>query len=252
MNNLWITGLDTREPHKPNLICFPFSGGSAQFFFPWRSPLEDVNVLAVQLPGRANRYREAVFTEMHALIEVLADQLKSVLTPPFFFFGHSLGSLIAFELARYLQAHALPSPDHVFVSGYSAPQCEWPLTRRRPKIMHNLPKEEFVRQLRVFKGTPSEILDNPELLDLFLPALVADFTILDTYQYQSGARLTSPVTAFGGLQDTEDFPKETIKAWEAQTQGERFSYYMLPGEHFFIKTSESLLFEILRNKMNVE
>ena len=162
------------------------------------------------------------------------------LLTPLFFFGHSLGSLIAFELARYLQAHAMPSPDHVFVSGYSAPNANGP--HATPSENHAQPAQGGIcpSASRVFKGTPSEILDNPELLDLFLPALVADFTIPDTYQYQSGARLTSPVTAFGGLQDTEDFPKETIKAWEAQTKREG-SLITCSWRALFIKTSESLL-----------
>ena len=131
---------------------------------------------------------------------------------PYAFFGHSMGSLISFELVRYLRREGHdPGPVRLFVSGHRAPQLPDP-----DPPTHHLAEPEFIEELRRLKGTPEEVLQNAELLRLMLPLLRADFALCETYIYRPEKPLTCPITAFGGLQDDE-VPRETLAAWHEQT-----------------------------------
>jgi medium-chain acyl-[acyl-carrier-protein] hydrolase len=198
-----------------------------------------VEVCAVQPPGRGSRLREAPFTNMPDLISAAAPALAPCTNPPFAFFGHSLGALVAFEFARRLRRAGRGGPSHLFVSGCRAPQLA--LTRAHT---YDLPEPEFVEELRRLKGTPEEVLDHPELLQLILPLLRADFSIAQTYTYApEEPALSCPVTAFGGKGD-EEVGRESLEAWCEQTN-DSFSMHLLPGDHFFIHESQSLLLEVI-------
>ncbi|ARU57789.1 oleoyl-(acyl-carrier-protein) hydrolase [Oleiphilus messinensis] len=242
---------------RPALICIPFSGGSAQYFHTWRKDLEHaIDLRAVQLPGRAERFQEATIENMESLIPPLAEAIHGTIsndntgtnhkprTQPFSLFGHSLGSLIAFELCHYLNEHYGISPEHLFVSGHSAPHCEWPETRRRPRILSSLPEAAFIEQLIRLGGTPQELLRDRELLAFFLPTLRADFGLLESYKFQSREPLDIPVTALGGLSDLNDVPQTQVRAWAELTLAD-FHCFMLEGDHFFINNQKLKVQEIL-------
>ncbi len=247
----WLVSTHPLRKGVLNLICLPFSGGTAQYFAHWDALFgQQVNIIAVQLPGRANRYREPPCTNMAELVAELAVQLKDTIQQPYALFGHSLGSLIAFELALYLQNTGQAMPLHVFASGYSAPCSPWPETRTRPRNMHLLDDAQLVAQLQKLNGTPQEILNDKDLLPIYLPALRADFEILDTWTPGLDCKLNTPITAFGGTDDVASFPKAQIKAWENHTT-RQFSFYMLQGDHFFIRSSEPLLRQIMLDKLGL-
>jgi medium-chain acyl-[acyl-carrier-protein] hydrolase len=238
------------SPARPNpnaalrLFCFPYAGGSAQIYRSWSKRLPtSVEVCAVQLPGRGNRLREPPFTDLHTLVRALAEALLSYLDKPFAFFGHSMGALIGFELAQRLRERASPGPIQLFVSGHRAPQLE-----RDGPTTYDLPEPELLAELRRMNGTPREVLEHPELIQLMLPLLRADFEVVQTYLYAPRPPLDSPITAFGGLRD-EDVSREQLARWREQTTAE-FSLHMLPGDHFFIQTSETLLLEVLSRKLD--
>lgn len=186
-----------------------------------------IEVCAINLPGREGRFREQPHTRMDMLIQDLADGLSDHLGTSYAFLGHSMGAMIAFELARELRRRTVPGPAYLFVSGRQAPHVPDP---DPPK--YNLPDTEFIEELRTLAGTPPEVLEHPELMELMLPLLRADFELVDTYVCREEPPLDCPISAFGGLGDPETRPEE-LAAWREQTSG-TFRMRLLPGNHFFL------------------
>lgn len=231
----WVLWPKPNPRARLRLFCFPFGGGGASFYRTWTDGLPpDVEVCAVQLPGRENRLREPPFTQLSMLVETLARLLEPHLHIPFAFFGHSMGALIGFELARQLRRQNRIGPIYLFISGRRAPQLP---NLDPPK--HNLPESEFIEELRHYNGTPELVLQEPELMEIFLPLLRADFSILETYVYKNEDSLSCPITAFGGLQDSKT-SYEDLTAWHEQTCRE-FRLKMFPGDHFYLKGARAQL-----------
>lgn len=233
--NSWLIFPKPNLQPKLRLFCFPYAGAGASVFYSWSNKLpSDIEVCAVQLPGRESRIAETPFTRLDPLIEALTPVLAPNLELPFAFFGHSVGALICFELACQLRRQKLPTPLHLFVSARRAPQI--PLSQFP---VHQLPEPAFVERIRHFSGTPWEVLQNPELMSLFLPILRADLAINETYVYQPEAPLSSSISAFGGFYDPE-VTMEELDAWRDLTSS-NFSLLMFPGDHFFIKSETNAL-----------
>jgi medium-chain acyl-[acyl-carrier-protein] hydrolase len=240
----WLVRARPNPNAALRLFCFPYAGGSAQIYRAWPQRLPpSVEVCAVQLPGRGNRLREPPFTDLDTLVRALAEALLPYLDQPFAFFGHSMGALICFELAHRLRERGSPGPIQLFVSGHRAPQL-----KRDEPTSYDLPEPELLEELRRINGTPREVLEHPELIQLMLPLLRADFKVVQTYLYAPRAPLDTPLTAFGGLRDA-DVSREQMAGWREQTTAE-FSLHMLPGDHFFIQTSEALLLEVLSRRLD--
>jgi medium-chain acyl-[acyl-carrier-protein] hydrolase len=176
------------------------------------------------------------------VLESLASAFIPYTDKPFAFFGHSLGALLCFEFAHKLRTYYGQEPCHIFVSGRRAPHL--PDTDR---ITYNLPASEFIDELRRLNGTPKEVLENPELMSLMMPALRADFEICQTYSYSEKAPLRCQITALGGLQD-EDVSTEALQAWRDYTNGP-FRMRVFAGDHFFLQTSESLLLQVVSQEL---
>ena len=166
------------------------------------------------------------------MVESVASHLSGELTPPFAFFGHSMGSILAYELACLLRRNGLPQPVHIFASGRRGPQVP-----RRYEPFHELPDDQFIQRLRQLNGTPEELFQHAELLAFILPTLKADFAVCENYLYRGDERLDCPVTGLGGLDDP-DISREDVSAWGAITRG-RFRAEMFVGDHFFLNTSRS-------------
>jgi medium-chain acyl-[acyl-carrier-protein] hydrolase len=217
-----------RPAARLRLFCFPYAGGSASAYRTWAGLLPDsVELCAVQLPGRENRAGEPLLTRMDDVVAMLMRDVPAFLTMPYAFFGHSMGSHIAFELARALRRKFVPGPVHLFASGRHAPQLP-----DAHKAIHALPDDEFIEELRLLQGTPDEVLRHPELMQLLTPILRADFAVCETYEYRDEAPLSCPITALGGADDAEASETE-LAAWETQT-ARRFDMLMFPGNHFFL------------------
>ena len=192
----------------------------------------------IQLPGREDRLREKALTNIASIIEGLERNLCSHLDKPFAFFGHSMGAIISFELARHLRRLNWTEPYRLFVSGRRAPQL--PIS---DPITYNLTDHEFLAQVARLNGIPSGALENRELMETILPLLRADFEVCQTYRYADEPPLQCAITAFGGLED-EFADHEKLETWRAQTTNS-FSLFMLPGDHFFIKTAKDEILRIL-------
>lgn len=226
----WLLRQAADSPSAPRhrLYCFCYAGGSANYFLPWQRHLAPgVQLCAVQLPGRGARFKETPFSSISPLIETLAQLIAGQDKTPFSFFGHSLGGLLAFELARYCKSHYLPMPERLIVSGCNGPQ------RLNPsKGLHRLPDEELIAALRDYNGTPPEILEYRELMELVLPAIRADFSLVETYRYLPLGALDIPITAFAGKRDSYN-SVEQVEAWAMETNA-AFRTHWFDGDHFFI------------------
>lgn len=241
--NLWLPYLQPNPEAQLRLFCLPYAGGSALIYRSWLHKLPPgVEVCALELPGRGHRMKEAPFRNVFELVPVLAEALQAYLDKPFAFFGHSMSALIGIELARHLRRRAGLAPEHLFVSGRSAPQLG-----KKGDNLYDLPDDELVERLRKLNGTPREVLEHPELMQLMLPLLRADFSVCDTYVYPDEPPLDCPITAFGGLGDP-NVPRSGLEAWAAQTSGP-FSLRMLPGDHFFLHENEAMLLHVLAREL---
>lgn len=224
---------------KVRLFCLPYAGGRALNYRTWSNNLsENVEVCAIEIPGRGTLLRDAPFTRIKPLVETIAQNILPKLDKPFALFGHSMGALVSFELAHFLRKQYGVNPFHLFVSARRAPQ----ITSTKPTI-YSLPEAEFIAELYRLNGTSKEILENRELMELFLPILRADFEVIETYIYRKKLSLEYPLTAFGGLSDTEANIDE-LQAWGKQTNA-TFVLKMFPGDHFFIHSAQSELLEYL-------
>jgi len=241
--NPWFPNVRFNPRAALRLFAFPYAGGSTAIYRNWRKALpDDVDLCPVQLPGRGSRMREECYKRIPALVESLAEVLRPYLDRPFAFFGHSMGAVIGFELARHLrESHSL-EPAHLFVSGRRAPR----VTGERLHT-YALPEAEFIAELQRLNGTPSDVLLHAELMQVMLPLLRADFELIQTYEYVPGPPLDCPVSAFGGLQDYE-VEREMLEAWREQTEGP-FSLHMLPGDHFFLHAAGQQLLRLLAQKL---
>lgn len=240
----WVTCPRPNPQARLRLFCFPYAGGWALNFRTWPESLPTtVEVCPVQLPGRGTRLLEPPFTRLEPLVQALAIALFPHLDKPFAFFGHSMGGLVSFELARLLRRKYGLGPVHLFVSGCRAPHV--PATK--PQI-HALPEPAFLEELRHLNGTPEAVLKNAELRQLFLPALRADFAVVETYVYTVEPTQDFPITAFGGLQDPQ-LSCDQLEAWRDQTNAS-FSLHMFPGDHFFLHSAQPLLLQTLSQKLH--
>ena len=211
-------------------------------FRSWRPYLPSaIELYPVQLPGRENRFKEPPFTRLTPLIETLASILSSRLDKPFAFFGHSMGALICFELTRYIRKHFSLSPVQLFIAGYPAPQT------KASKPILSLRPEQILQKIESFQGTPEVVLQNAELMQVMMPALLADFELCETYQYSAQEPLDCAISAFGGWEDPA-VSRESLALWANQA-GRTFTLRMLPGNHFFVRSRQQLLLQFISHDL---
>jgi medium-chain acyl-[acyl-carrier-protein] hydrolase len=224
----WFQSLSPVDGKSLRLFCFPYAGGNTSGFRIWQRHFPpDIDLCLVHLPGRGKRTGEQMFTRLTLLVQTLADLITREPQPPYALFGHSMGALISFELARELRRRGFAAPQRLLVSGHAAPN----LHSGKPPIF-NLPEESFIEEIRKMGGTARELLDNPEAMRLFCSVLRADFEMVDTYEYRAEEPLSCPITVYSALQDSEA-PVESLHVWQEHTSAS-CKVRMFPGDHFFI------------------
>jgi medium-chain acyl-[acyl-carrier-protein] hydrolase len=239
----WIVRPRPNPGATLRVFCFPYAGLGTSVFRAWPPAFPShIELVLMQPPGRESRWGEKAFERAEDLAASATQSLLPHLTMPFVFFGHSLGAMISFEVARQLRRAGHPQPVRLFASAHRAPQLPHP----HPRI-HTLPDSEFIDQMcHQYGGIPQAVLDNPELVELMLPGLRADFTVFETYGYVEEPPLACPITAFGGARDRRITERE-ISGWGQQTEQE-FRQEMFDGDHFFLQDRrEQLLASIMRD-----
>lgn len=236
----WLVRPAVRQQAAVRLFCLPYAGSGAAAYHPWQPLLPPwVELVIVQLPGREQRLREQPVTRIADAVAAITDAMAELLDRPYALFGHSMGALIAFEVARALRSADAPPPACLLVSGRRAPQ----LAEQEPPI-HALADGPFVGALmRRYNAIPRQLLEDVELLRLFLPALRADVELLETYSYTPAPPLDYPILAMGGLEDTRA-PLEYLMDWQLQTKAP-LTVRQFPGGHFYINTTRAELLSAL-------
>ena len=237
----WFVNPAPRHNADLRIICFPYAGGNSSTYTPWIKLLpENIELIAVQPPGRSSRMGEPAFTDMDQLIEELLRVIPNLLTKPYIFFGHSLGSRVSFELMTRLQQKGYPLPLHFIASGSKGPHLQ-----AKYDITYHLPDDEFIAKLATLNGTPQEVLENKELMALFLPLLRADFQIAECYRYSSDITFDFPITVFGGQEDVR-VSLEDLQSWQTFFSPQA-DIQVFPGGHFFIESHTEVVLDKLNN-----
>ncbi|HYP40295.1 MAG TPA: alpha/beta fold hydrolase [Chloroflexia bacterium] len=243
MGESWLARVEPKSQARLRLFCFPYAGGRASIFRAWQANLPPaVEVFPIEFPGRGMRFAERLHVQLTPLVREIASEIQPYMDRPFALFGHSMGALVSFELARELQSTYGLSPAHLFVSAHRAPHL--PDTSLP---MHTLSDPDLLQRLHGLNGTPGELLQEPDLMKLTLPIVRADFSVCETYAYAPGAALTCPISTFGGWQDVM-VTRDQLEAWGQHTHAS-FELHMLPGEHFFLHTAQSLVLRILSQEL---
>jgi medium-chain acyl-[acyl-carrier-protein] hydrolase len=223
------------------LFCFPHAGAGASYFAPWAGMLAgDVELIAIQLPGREDRWNEPAFTQVAPLVRNLVLALRPYLHGSYSFFGHSGGALLAYELAHAVRENRRSEPRHLFLSGQAAPDAPVGVAR-----LHDLPELQFRAAIQALGGLTSAVSENEDLMEIILPAVRADFTMWETYTFPSRPALSVPITALGGRRDDRT-PPAGVTAWGAHTTGE-FRSLLLEGDHFYLNGPNQELLSTVGN-----
>ena len=243
LSNKWLLFPMPNPAAAIRLFCFHYAGGSAQVFHDWPRHLPPiVEMGAIQLPGRGHRLGEPHVRRLAPLCRIAAQELLPYLDKPFVFFGHSMGALLCFETARSLRRENRRQPARLFVSATEAPH-----RRSMDEPLSGLPRSALVKKLHELDGTPVEVLQNDELLDLMLPTIRADFELCETYEYRPELPLECPMTIYGGLEDHE-VEAERLAAWSEMTVG-ACEVQMFPGGHFYIDSSRAIFLQIFADDL---
>ncbi|MFP2905265.1 thioesterase II family protein [Pyxidicoccus sp. 3LFB2] len=236
----------TRKPlpaPRMRLFCFPFAGGSAAIYNTWGAGMPaGVELCPVQLPGRERRLMEKPFDSLPTLVDALLPVLAPLLDRPFAFFGYSMGSRISLELTRRLHLRNGPMPRGLMVAAAGPPR------ENDRKPIHHLPEAEFIAHLRKYDGTPEEILQHRELLELLLPTLRADFALAWWENGNHAVKLDVPISVMGAVGDAH-VPLERLEGWREETGSEDFRVRHFPGGHFFIRQQQDAILTAVREDL---
>ncbi|QRK92778.1 thioesterase [Saccharopolyspora erythraea] len=223
----WFRRFHTAPQGATRLVCFPHAGGSASSYLQLSKELSSsLEVFAVQYPGRQDRRGEPGFASMTALAERIAEVITPLLDRPFAFFGHSMGAIAAFEVARLLEARGGGTPRALFASGRRAP------TTSRDESVHKRDDKGLIDEIRQLSGTDSRLFDDEEIVQMILPSLRSDYTAIETYEYRPGPDVSCPIVALAADAD----PRVTIEEaqqWKQHT-ADVFHLETFRGGHFYL------------------
>jgi surfactin synthase thioesterase subunit len=237
----WLRRFHPSPEAATQLVCFPHAGGAASFYLPVAAALAPrIDVMAVQYPGRQDRRQEPCVED----IETLADHIHAALLPrtdrPLALFGHSMGAVTAFEVARRLQRDPGVAPVRLFVSGRRAPSSH------RDESVHLRDDNGIIAELRSLSGTNTQILDDEELLQMVLPAIRADYRAIETYPGTADA-VSCPITVLVGDDDPHVTTAEA-RQWKAHTTG-GFDYQEFTGGHFYLTQHQARLNSLMSDQL---
>lgn len=232
-SSAWFVLLGDRGVPRVRLVCFPSAGSGTSSYGRWATMVpSDVELLAVQLPGHETRLREPLIRDLHVIADQVASELESVAELPTVFFGHSMGALIAFEVAKRLRG-SVAAPGSLVVSARIAPHL---IESREP--FGELDDEAFIDAIgQRYGGLPALLREDAEFRELYLPPLRADVMAVSAYTVRDAEPLDCPIHALGGIDDVTT-PRAGLDAWREHTSSE-FTLQIFPGGHFFVQSARA-------------
>ncbi len=232
---------------KIKLFCVPYAGSSAMVYSRWKKGLaEFIELHEIELPGRGKRFSDPFCNSIEEVVDDIISKIKDEIADgcQYAFFGHSMGTLIVYELTNRIKELYNSTPVHVFFSGRNSPD-----KRVEDKVVHTLPDDEFKNELNKFGGIPEKVFENNELANIFIPILRADYKLIDTYNYNDvKKRLQSNITVLYGTNDA--YIKYDIGSWENFTT-KQSKIIQFQGGHFFISDYMNEVIEIINNTLAV-
>lgn len=229
----WVTSPRQDKEVKLRMFCFPFAGGVSSYFNGWKNKVPiGVDLCPVMLPGREKLIRQPPITDINELCNLLVNELGSFLNVPYVFFGHSMGALISYELARTLREQSYRLPLHLFLSAFPAPGVI-----ARPDPIHDLDDSAFKEAIASFNGTPREVLEDDALMSVILPYLRADFKMIETYIYRHLTPLPIPFSVYGG--DRDYISRADLLKWKFHTSSS-CQMHTFSGGHFYLSDSAAM------------
>lgn len=228
------------------LFCLPFAGGSAMTYYKWQEGLSDgIEVIPIELAGRGKRFNELLYNNMDEMVEDTYEQIvKEIESSPFAFYGHSMGSILIYELIHKIKANKYKEPVCAFFSGRYPPYIE-----KAKEEFYQLPDSEFMNMIYSLGGTNKELLENKELQELFLPIIRSDYKIVETYKHKHGrGNFNCDAVILYGNND-EDITYSDLLEWEHCTYGQ-CTFYELNGDHFFINTCLDQVISIINKHLS--
>ncbi len=231
---------------KTKLYCIPYSGATASTYAGWKDYVSDsLELCPVELAGRGCRFKDSFYPGFDVAVKDIFNIIhESSPKGDYAIFGHSLGGLLAYELARLIRKESFIPPLHVFVSGHNTPDLQ------QPEKLHTLSDDALLNYLDTLGGTTTDFRDNKDVLNLFRPVIRADFKLIDEYEFKSNAaRINDDITVFHGSDDF--FTGKNLERWDEFTNG-NVSYYEFTGGHFFINNHTEKIVNIINQTIEVK
>ncbi|MEU7750176.1 alpha/beta fold hydrolase [Micromonospora sp. NPDC049101] len=242
VDDVWVRSFHRGPENGPTLVCFPHAGGSASYFTSFSAELRStLQVLAIQYPGRQDRLRDRCLSSIVELAEESYRALRPLLDRPVAFFGHSMGAMIAFEVATLMRERLDAAPTILFASGRRAP------SRFRDESVHLRDDAGLIAELKTLSGTDSRILDDEDVLRMILPSMRSDYRAVESYRYRPGPPLTCPITAIIG-EDDGKVNQDEARSWGDHTTGE-FRLHVLPGGHFYLAEQRQAVADLVARQL---
>lgn len=222
------------------LFCVPYAGGSAAIYNKWEKHIDArIKVVPIELAGKGTRFNEEIYNKIEDAVDDVYEIVKRGIDKPYGLFGHSMGGIIAYELAHKIAKSNLPNPEYIFVSGIKPPHM-W----KDRKTIHMLSDREFEKEIVDMGGTPTEIFENKELLELFLPIIRKDLRIVEQHIYIKKSPLNIETIVFYG--DEEKINDKEANQWHIHTSKE-CKIFKISGNHFFINDETEKVVDIINN-----
>jgi len=211
------------------LLCFPYAGATSVAFLKWKKYMKGINIIPIDPPGRGRRIAEPLCKTINEMVDDVKVQVLPLISgeEEYAVYGHSMGSLLVFELLHELLRMGFPLPIHVFLSGKNPPHI--PIE----KPIHELKDDEFIEKVVAMGGMEARFFENPLLARLFLPILRTDLGILEDYHYEKKKQRLPVDITFFFASDDEGLSRQSVRQWADFASGS-FRMYYFTGGHFFI------------------